>query len=130
MPETVQADVLFRDMQQKKMHMAIVVDEYGGMSGIVTMEDLLEEIVGNIYDETDPQAVERTDAAAEAAIGRAVAGLGLVVQRGLIRDDISKHTLALLDELGAAAGAGDLDAAPAPGNAQLLAALGAAVIVV
>ena len=57
-PETVQADVLFRDMQQKKMHMAIVVDEYGGMSGIVTMEDLLEEIVGNIYDEFDPQADE------------------------------------------------------------------------
>lgn len=55
-PETVQADVLFRDMQKKKIHMAVVVDEYGGMSGIVTMEDLLEEIVGNIYDETDPQA--------------------------------------------------------------------------
>ena len=56
-PETVQADVLFRDMQKRKVHMAIVVDEYGGMSGIVTMEDLLEEIVGNIYDEFDPQAV-------------------------------------------------------------------------
>ena len=56
MPETVQADALFRDMQMKKIHMAIVVDEYGGMSGIVTMEDLLEEIVGNIYDEFDPQA--------------------------------------------------------------------------
>ena len=55
-PETVQADALFRDMQKKKIHMAIVVDEYGGMSGIVTMEDLLEEIVGNIYDEFDPQA--------------------------------------------------------------------------
>jgi putative hemolysin len=53
-PETVQADVLFRDMQQQKVHMAIVVGEYGGMSGIVTMEDLLEEIVGNIYDEFDP----------------------------------------------------------------------------
>jgi len=53
-PETVQADVLFRDMQQQKVHMAIVVDEYGGMSGIVTMEDLIEEIVGNIYDEFDP----------------------------------------------------------------------------
>ena len=39
--------------------------------------------------QTAPQAVERTDAAAEAAVGRAVAGLGLVVQRGLIRDDIS-----------------------------------------
>ena len=53
-PETVRADVLLRDMQQKKIHMAIVVDEYGGTSGIVTMEDLLEEIVGNIYDEFDP----------------------------------------------------------------------------
>lgn len=55
-PETVQADALFRDMQKKRIHMAIVVDEYGGMSGIVTMEDLLEEIVGNIYDETDHKA--------------------------------------------------------------------------
>ena len=53
-PESVQADALFRDMQKRKVHRAIVVDEYGGMSGIVTMEDLLEEIVGNIYDEFDP----------------------------------------------------------------------------
>ena len=53
-PETVLADVLFRNMQKQKVHMAVVVDEYGGMSGIVTMEDLLEEIVGNIYDEFDP----------------------------------------------------------------------------
>ncbi|MDD6050937.1 MAG: hemolysin family protein [Clostridiales bacterium] len=55
-PSTVQADQLFRNMQLKKIHMAIVIDEYGGMSGIVTMEDLLEEIVGNIYDEFDPLA--------------------------------------------------------------------------
>lgn len=55
-PSTVQANLLFRNMQTKKIHMAIVVDEYGGMSGIVTMEDLLEEIVGNIYDEFDPAA--------------------------------------------------------------------------
>ena len=54
-PETVPADVLFRDMQSKKIHMALVVDEYGGTSGLVTMEDLLEELVGNIYDEFDPQ---------------------------------------------------------------------------
>ena len=52
-PETVAADDLFRDMQARKEHMAIVVDEYGGTSGLVTMEDLLEEIVGNIYDEFD-----------------------------------------------------------------------------
>ncbi len=54
-PESVRTDVLFRDMQSKKIHMSIVVDEYGGTSGLVTMEDLLEEIVGNIYDEFDPQ---------------------------------------------------------------------------
>ncbi|MBQ9264783.1 MAG: HlyC/CorC family transporter [Clostridia bacterium] len=55
-PETVPTDVLLRNMQRAKTHIAIVVDEYGGMSGIVTMEDLLEEIVGNIYDEFDPTA--------------------------------------------------------------------------
>ena len=54
-PETVPADVLFRDIQGKKTHLALVVDEYGGTSGLVTLEDLLEELVGNIYDEFDPQ---------------------------------------------------------------------------
>ena len=53
-PETVRTDALFRDMQERKVHMSIVVDEYGGTAGLVTMEDLLEEIVGNIYDEFDP----------------------------------------------------------------------------
>ena len=52
-PESIHADDLFRDMQTKKVHMAIVVDEYGNISGLITMEDLLEEIVGSIYDEFD-----------------------------------------------------------------------------
>ena len=55
-PETVATDVLLHNMQRVKTHIAIVVDEYGGVSGLVTMEDLLEEIVGNIYDEFDPAA--------------------------------------------------------------------------
>ena len=52
-PETVRTDVLFQEMRKRKTHIAIVVDEYGGTAGLVTMEDLLEEIVGSIYDEYD-----------------------------------------------------------------------------
>ena len=51
--ESISADKLFKDMQMKKIHFAVVIDEFGQVSGIVTMEDLLEEIVGNIYDEYD-----------------------------------------------------------------------------
>lgn len=56
-PDTLPANVLFRDMRESKVHMAIVVDEYGQTAGLITMEDLLEEIVGNIYDETDAPEV-------------------------------------------------------------------------
>mgnify|MGYP000852027405 CR=1 FL=1 len=66
-PETVRTDLLFRDMQRNKFHMAIVVDEYGGTSGLITMEDLLEEIVGNIYDEYDPQDQQEFEQLAEGA---------------------------------------------------------------
>ena len=52
-PESRSVDSLFREMQSQKIHMAIVVDEYGQLSGIITMEDILEEIVGNIQDEYD-----------------------------------------------------------------------------
>lgn len=58
-PESVRADVLLQDMRKNKVHMVIVIDEYGGTSGVVTMEDLLEEIVGNIYDETDDPLEEQ-----------------------------------------------------------------------
>ena len=53
-PDTQNINSLFREMQAKKMHMAIVVDEYGQSCGLVAMEDILEEIVGNILDEYDP----------------------------------------------------------------------------
>ena len=53
-PETKRVDELLREMQRNKMHMAIVVDEYGGTAGLVTIEDLVEEIVGEIRDEYEP----------------------------------------------------------------------------
>lgn len=52
-PETMKISILLREMQKKRIHMAIVIDEYGAVSGLVTMEDLLEEIVGEIRDEYD-----------------------------------------------------------------------------
>jgi CBS domain containing-hemolysin-like protein len=55
-PETKRGYELLREMQREKQHMRIVIDEYGGVSGLVTIEDLLEEIVGNIRDEHEEEA--------------------------------------------------------------------------
>jgi len=52
-PETMKISLLLREMQRRRIHMALVVDEYGGVAGLVTMEDLVEEIVGEIRDEHD-----------------------------------------------------------------------------
>lgn len=52
-PDKIETDKLFSDMQKKHIHMAVLIDEYGGFSGVVTMEDLIEEIVGDIDDSFD-----------------------------------------------------------------------------
>ena len=55
-PESKRLNVLLREFRENRNHMAIVIDEYGGVAGLVTIEDVLEEIVGEIEDETDAQA--------------------------------------------------------------------------
>jgi magnesium and cobalt transporter len=52
-PESKRLNVLLREFRENRNHMAIVIDEYGGVAGLVTIEDVLEEIVGEIEDETD-----------------------------------------------------------------------------
>lgn len=60
-PESKRVDVLLKEFRCQRYHMAIVVDEYGGVSGLVTIEDILEEIVGDIEDEFDHDSAEDTE---------------------------------------------------------------------
>ncbi|MEW6510651.1 MAG: hemolysin family protein [Bacteroidota bacterium] len=76
-PETIKISRLMRELQQRKMHMAVVIDEFGGTQGVVTMEDILEEIVGEIHDEYDEELKD---------VEQAADGTFLVNARMAIRD--------------------------------------------
>ena len=79
-PETKQADDLLREMQAGRFHLAIVIDEYGGTAGLVTMEDLLEEVVGEIVDEFDE----------EEPLSQPVAGGGIRVHGSMPIDELDE----------------------------------------
>jgi CBS domain containing-hemolysin-like protein len=71
-PESKRADSLLQEFQAKRLHMAIVVDEYGGTAGLVSLEDLLEELVGEIADEYDEpeRLIHRVDATTYRVAGK------------------------------------------------------------
>ena len=63
-PETKLLDTLLREFRSRKVHIAVILDEYGGTAGLVTIEDVLEEIVGEItdeYDQAEPEMIDRRD---------------------------------------------------------------------
>ncbi len=74
-PETVKADVLFRNMKKSRQHFAVVLDEFGGMNGIITISDLLEELVGDLEDDVttpaEPVPIERVDSHTWKVLGSA-----------------------------------------------------------
>ncbi len=102
-PETKNIADLFVDMQRKKQHMVILIDEYGGFSGLVTMEDIVEEIMGDIDDEYDEQVAEIQEIAAdEYMVGGSIDLDDLNEELELTLESESSETIGgfLLDMLG------------------------------
>lgn len=77
-PEVMKTDDLFKEMQTSKNHIAVVLDEFGGTSGIVTMENILEEIVGNIFDEHDEVTEEVSEISKNTYVIDALASIDYV----------------------------------------------------
>ncbi len=110
-PETLKADVLFRNMKKEKVEISVVLDEYGGVSGIVTMKDLVEELVGDLSDDMEnedeapsvnPIGDNRWEIAGSASLEDVSESLGITLEceeydtlNGLIF-----HTLGQLPEIG------------------------------
>jgi putative hemolysin len=93
-PESMSVDDLLHELQRRKVHIAIVLDEYGGTAGLVTIEDLLEEIVGEIqdeYDEEEPMIVELSDDEARVDGRAAVDDLGTLFDTDLALEDDDEY---------------------------------------
>jgi CBS domain containing-hemolysin-like protein len=109
-PDTISVEQLLRDMQAAQTHMAVVIDEFGGTAGIVTIEDLVEEIVGEIEDELDvavPEFIEREGGAIELHGRTPIAELNDRYGLGLPDEDYTTVGGFVLGRLGRVARQGD-----------------------
>lgn len=105
-PETIGITALFQRMQTSKTHLVIVVDEYGQTSGLVALEDILEEIVGNIFDEHDKEEhhiVSRSDGTyfmdGSADLEEVAAALGLEELEENENDTLNGYLISLIDKI-------------------------------
>jgi magnesium and cobalt transporter len=89
-PESKRLNVLLREFRENRYHMALVIDEYGGISGLVTIEDILEEIVGEIEDETDEDS--------DGAFIRQVSDTDFIIKALTPIEDFNEHFSAGFDE--------------------------------
>jgi magnesium and cobalt transporter len=116
-PETKRANELLADLRRDQVHMAIAVDEYGGTAGVITVEDLVEEIVGAIEDEYDIAAVDVQRVSDNEAIvdgSLTIDELNEIFQTELHSDDFDTIGGLIVTELGRLAMPGDEVVVPAP----------------
>jgi len=109
-PELQRADELLRLMQRESNHLALVVDEYGGISGLVTMEDLIEELLGDISDEHDreaPEAVQQEDGSFRVSARLPIDELGELFGIELEDDEVDSVGGLVAKQLGRLADEGD-----------------------
>jgi magnesium and cobalt exporter, CNNM family len=110
-PETLELDRLLKRMRTERFHMAAVIDEYGGVSGVVTLEDVIEEIVGAIQDEFDvenPEILDRGEGVYEVSGGMLVEDLEEALGVEFSKRDEDTIGGVVLSELGRNAAEGDL----------------------
>ena len=102
-PDTQSIDVLFHDMQKKKIHMAFAIDEYGQTAGLITMEDILEEIVGDIQDEYDHEEEDIITEAENVYLVKGVTALedlSEVLELDMTEEDFDTLNGLMVSELG------------------------------
>jgi len=131
-PETKRIDILLRELQRSRSHMAIVLDEYGGTAGLVTLEDIVEELVGEIQDEYDrPPPVEHLQDGGIAIAGAepidtAAEELGLVLENSEDFQTLGgyvRHILGLAPTPGARTKVGDYTVTVAEAQGQRISRL-------
>lgn len=116
-PETKRANELLADMRRQHVHMAVAVDEYGGTAGVITVEDLVEEIVGAIEDEYDTAAVDVTRLSEDEAVvdgGLTLDELNEIFETQVHSEDFDTVGGLIVTELGRLAVPGDEVIVPSP----------------
>jgi CBS domain containing-hemolysin-like protein len=109
-PSTLGVDRLLERMQKTKIHLAIVIDEFGGMSGVVTMEDIMEELIGEVQDEFDIETMPIIEEDGKTLLDGLVSMSEVAERFGDMDDDSDSATVGgyILEQLGRMAIVGDV----------------------